>query len=290
MKKTNHNSPRININKEKIAFVVFLLAWVALSMTAAQYLIAYPMSMILGEAATKPFWTLVYDILVYSLTLGLVIWLPPRLWRQAKARHVESKKAQKTTSQAGEAVAKAVNASVGKTTPTPREPITTKNNPLATNREELGMGEFPTFVDIGLAPIGYVAYIVMANVLTTAMSAFSWFVADQPQDVGFGYFITTGDRIMAMIAIVLIAPVAEEIVMRGWLYGKMRTRVGAVAATLLISVLFGALHGQWNVAVGTFALSVVLCSLREITGTIWSGMLLHMLSNGIAFYLLYIAI
>ena len=91
-----------------------------------------------------------------------------------------------------------------------------------------------------------------------------------------------------MIALVFIAPIAEEIIMRGWLYGKLRSRLPLPLAIVLTSILFGFLHGQWNVGVGVFALSLVLCSLREITGTIWSGILLHILSNGIAFYLLYI--
>lgn len=271
---------RWHFDKEKFAFVVFLLAWVALSFTASQIVIAYPMQMLLGENVTKPLWTLVYSILQYTLTIVLVIWLPPRLWRQAKARHRAAEDNSKTTAQAEAAAEeKLLNA-----------PISTKNNPLATDRNEMGMGEFPTFVDIGLAPIGYVAYAILANVLTAAMSVFEWFNKNQAQDVGFGYFITTGDRVMAMIALVLVAPIAEEILMRGWLYGKLRTKLGAVSATLLVSVLFGALHGQWNVGVATFALSVVMCSLREVTGTIWSGILLHMLSNGIAFYIMYIAI
>lgn len=268
-----------HVDKEKIAFVVFLLAWVALSFTASQIIVAYPMQMLLGEAVTKPLWTLVYSILQYALTIGLVVWLPPRLWRQAKARRRLANPSTKAA-QTEDAVEEKILST----------PISVKNNPLATNRNEMGMGDFPTFVDIGLAPIGYVAYLVLANVLTMAMSIFEWFNKDQTQDVGFGYFITAGDRVMAMIALVLIAPIAEEILMRGWLYGKMRTKLSAVSATLLVSVLFGLLHGQWNVGVATFALSVVMCSLREITGTIWSGILLHMLSNGIAFYILYVAI
>ena len=93
-----------------------------------------------------------------------------------------------------------------------------------------------------------------------------------------------------MIALVFIAPIAEEILMRGWLYGKLRTKLKAPLAILLVSLVFALLHGQWNVGVTVFSLSLVLCTLREITGTIWSGIILHMLSNGIAFYLLYVAV
>ena len=49
------------------------------------------------------------------------------------------------------------------------------------------------------------------------------------------------------------------------------------------------MHGQWNVGINVFAMSIVLCVMREITGSIYSGILLHMLKNMLAFYLLYIA-
>jgi len=59
-------------------------------------------------------------------------------------------------------------------------------------------------------------------------------------------------------------------------------------AALVTSLVFAAVHGQWNVAIDTFALSLVLCALREVTGTIWAGILLHMFKNAIAFYVLFI--
>jgi len=163
-------------------------------------------------------------------------------------------------------------------------------NPFATSRTELGFKHLPTFVDLGLAPIGYIVHPVLATALTSFMSLFTWSNAAETQDTGFSYFITGGDRFVAMIALVFIAPIAEEILMRGWLYGKLRTKLKAPLAILLVSLVFALLHGQWNVGVTVFSLSLVLCTLREITGTIWSGIILHMLSNGIAFYLLYVAV
>lgn len=251
--KTAAKTASHKINKQTVYFVVFTLVWAALAMTASQ-LIIYPMAWVLGSKIISPLWTCIYYALTYLLTLFLVIYIPPRLFALIRKK---------------------------------KQPAA--DNPLATNSTELGLQQFPTFVDIGLAPIGYVIYIVGANLLTKIMQTFPWFQSDQAQETGFGYFITTGDRLLAILALVVIAPVAEEIVMRGWLYGKLRNRLKAPVAILLVSVLFGLLHGQWNVGVSVFMLSIILCSLREITGTIWSGMLLHILSNGIAFYLLYIA-
>ena len=95
--------------------------------------------------------------------------------------------------------------------------------------------------------------------------------------------------------LVVVAPVVEELIFRGWLYGKMReathgkfrTWVAIGLPMLLVSLLFGLVHGQWNVGVVVFAMSLVMCALREITGTIYAGMLVHMLKNAVAFMLLF---
>jgi membrane protease YdiL (CAAX protease family) len=93
---------------------------------------------------------------------------------------------------------------------------------------------------------------------------------------------------VAFVALVILAPVTEELIFRGFLYGKLRSRLNAIPAIILVSVLFGVLHGQWNVGVIVCIMSVFMCIARELTGTIYSGILMHMIRNGIAFYLLYV--
>ena len=90
------------------------------------------------------------------------------------------------------------------------------------------------------------------------------------------------------MALVIIAPIMEELLFRGWLYGKLRLKIPKVAAIVTTSLLFGLVHMQWNVGVNVFAMSVVLCALREVTGTIYAGILTHMIKNGVAFYLLFV--
>lgn len=161
-----------------------------------------------------------------------------------------------------------------------------------TSREELGLTGLPTFVDLGLAPIGFAAYYLLAMLLTSLFELFPWFNLTESQDVGFDYLFSTTERIIAFVALVLIAPVAEELIFRGWLYGKLRAKLpkklSVFLSILLVSLLFALLHGQWNVGINVFAMSVVLCLMREITGTIYSGIALHILKNGLAFFLVYI--
>lgn len=163
-----------------------------------------------------------------------------------------------------------------------------------TKREELGLTGLFTWTDIGLAPIGLIVYFLLASVIVafftflSEQGIFTWFDANQAQEVGFSNLYASFDRIVAFISLVVIAPIAEEIIFRGWLYGKLRARLSLIPAVLLTSILFGAVHGQWNVGVNVFVMSIVMCLQREITGTVYSGIILHMLKNGIAFYLLYI--
>lgn len=164
------------------------------------------------------------------------------------------------------------------------------------SRKELGLKDYPTWTDIGLAPVGYVVSILLAVVLVAIFSVFPWFNANEAQDVGFNIYMSGGDRVIAFLTLVVVAPIAEEIIFRGWLYGKLRERlsgklperVGILISILIVSILFGLVHFQWNVGVNVFCLSVVLCSMREITGTIYAGILTHMIKNGVAFYLLYV--
>jgi membrane protease YdiL (CAAX protease family) len=161
---------------------------------------------------------------------------------------------------------------------------------MKTTRDELGLRGLPTWTDVLLAPIGFIVVMALATMLSAIMVAImpdiDW---EQAQEVGFNNLYNTADFILAFVCLVVLAPICEEIIFRGWLYGKLRMRLSAVPAILIVSVLFGVMHGQWNVGVTVFAMSVGMCVMRELTGTVWSGVLLHMIKNGIAFYFLFVA-
>lgn len=158
---------------------------------------------------------------------------------------------------------------------------------LKTSLEEIGLKNLPTWTDIGLAPIAFIAYVFVSGFVTNFLSNFAWFDANQAQNVGFSALFSTSDRIIAFVALALIAPIAEEIIFRGWLYDKLRSKLHLLPAILAVSILFGFLHGQLNVGVDVFIMSLFVCSQREITGTIHSGILLHIIKNSFAFFILF---
>lgn len=171
------------------------------------------------------------------------------------------------------------------------------NKKWKVTKENLGLNELPTWLDLGLAPVGFIVYLIIAAVFTSIFVAvFPWFDAAEAQDVGFNNAILGPDRFIAFASLVIISPIAEELIFRGFLYDKLKTIFKSkkskelstiIIATIITSLAFGLMHGQWNVGVNVFAMSLVLCAMREITGSVYSGILLHMLKNAIAFYLLY---
>lgn len=160
---------------------------------------------------------------------------------------------------------------------------------LRADAKDLGYGRWMSWTDILLGPAGFLVYILISAALVYVGSQLIGFNTTQSQDVGFRGLQTYTQYILAFITLVIMAPIAEETLFRGYLYGKIKKYVPTWAAILITSVTFGLVHGQWNVGLDVFALSLVLCVLREISGSIWPSIWLHMLKNGLAFYILFIS-
>lgn len=248
--------------KKTIFIVALMLIWVFCSVVASQLVLGYLLLWILGpETLSQPVWSGIYSVTSYLIALLLIIFVPPKL--NAEWHLTIKTKKRGTVTSGGKAF-------------------------LPATREQLGLSGTPTWTDIGLSPIAFIISTLGAGLLVTLFEFFPWFNATESQETGFTPYMVGGERIIAFAVLVVVAPIVEEIIFRGWLYGKLRAKVSMPLSILLVSLLFALLHFQWNVGVNVFALSVVLCALREITGTIYAGILTHMIKNGVAFYLLYI--
>lgn len=173
-----------------------------------------------------------------------------------------------------------------------------RKTPLS--QKELGVARLISWGDIGLVVPAVVLYLLLDAIFLGVAGHIHGFNPTQTQDVGFSHLVQQYQYFLAFITLVVVAPVAEEFLFRGYLFGKIRKRAPFWITMILVSLAFASLHipgtdaaghfqAQWNVAVDVFALSLVLCGLREVTNNIWAGVLLHALKNGIAFYLLFIA-
>lgn len=157
-------------------------------------------------------------------------------------------------------------------------------------RTTLGLTRLASWKQLGLAVPVWVLYMLTTIIAGVAVKLLlPWIDTHQAQDIGFQGIDTPIGYVIVFFALVVLPPIAEELMFRGYLFGRLRQRLGFISSALVVSALFGLVHGQWNVAIDTFILSMFLCYLRERTGTIWTGMVLHGLKNAVAYFLLFIA-
>lgn len=164
-----------------------------------------------------------------------------------------------------------------------------------TTKRDIGMTRLPSWLDLVMAPAAFFVYMISFGIIAYIVSLLiPNFNFTQTQEIGFSGLSHQYEYILAFATLVILAPLAEETLFRGYLFGKLKKHAPIWLSIIITSVLFGGLHLiageqlQWNVALDTFVLSLVLCSLRLVTGNIWAGILLHMLKNGIAYYFLFI--
>ena len=87
------------------------------------------------------------------------------------------------------------------------------------------------------------------------------------------------------VALVVVPALLEEWFFRGYLYGALRQRAGAAATIAITAFLFGLMHFVLNMQLGLVRLlpsalmGIPLGWLRETSGSVLPGMLLHALHN-----------
>lgn len=156
---------------------------------------------------------------------------------------------------------------------------------------KIGLGRRPKSTDIIRGLLGFAVFFGLLIVVNLLLTLIFPDLDSQSQDVGFNILNNSLDQVLALIALVIFPPLGEETLVRGYLYSGLRSRLRYLPAMLITSLLFGLAHLQlgsgaavlWAAGVDTFVLSLVLVYLRETTGALYAGILVHALNNLIAF-------
>lgn len=92
------------------------------------------------------------------------------------------------------------------------------------------------------------------------------------------------ERITVSVLAVIMAPMLEELIFRGYLYGVIRKYGGRVSAILVTSLIFAAIHVHLPAMLALFVLAVVLCLAYERTGSLWVPIFMHASFNSVSVY------
>lgn len=156
---------------------------------------------------------------------------------------------------------------------------------------QIGLGRAPKWSDVAKGLLGFgvflIALIAVGNILSQIFPSLN----SEQQNVGFNTLNSSLDHVLALFALVILPPLGEETLVRGYLYSGLRSKMKYIPAMLITSLMFGLAHLElgsgapavWAAGIDTFILSIVLVYLRETTGVLYAGMLVHGLNNLIAF-------
>ena len=151
---------------------------------------------------------------------------------------------------------------------------------------QLGLRRAPLVRSIVLVVVG-LAIVIAVNVAWDAIRQRIG-LAGQPEVLPlFG----SGPQGLALALLLggVVAPVAEEIFFRGFLYAGFRHRWGVGWGMLASSVVFALVHITPGVLLPIFIIGLVLAFLYEHTQSLWPNIVLHAAINSIAFVSVYAA-
>jgi hypothetical protein len=126
---------------------------------------------------------------------------------------------------------------------------------------------------LGLGALADLLIGLSAEVLGFGTHWSEWF----SEDLVWG---TPPTLAVALVELLILAPVFEELVFRGLLYGTLRRRLGVTGAALLSAAAFAVGHGYGAAGLASvFTAGLMYAWAYEATGSVLPGMVAHSASN-----------
>jgi membrane protease YdiL (CAAX protease family) len=92
---------------------------------------------------------------------------------------------------------------------------------------------------------------------------------------------SAAQRIPLFLAAVIAAPVAEELVFRGYLYSVVKRFLGGIPALVLTGIVFAVIHANIPSLLPLFLFACCLTLAYETTGSLWVSMTMHAAFNAV---------
>jgi hypothetical protein len=145
-----------------------------------------------------------------------------------------------------------------------------------------------TWSDLGLRPFPWqalgmgCALMVLSVLFNMVFAAGLALFGLQIQPDITPIFEQSGMPVLILLGGAILAPIVEEIFFRGFVFGGLRKRWGWRWAALVSSLLFGMAHIVPTSFLPIMILGLIFSALYQLSGSIWPGILMHMLTNVVA--------
>ena len=140
------------------------------------------------------------------------------------------------------------------------------------------IGTFPAMYGLGL---GIAALTFMVSYLITQATGGQTVVEDIIRPPTIEPATTIGSALIMVFMIVVIAPIFEEVLVRGIMYDALAP-YGHGIAILITSILFGLMHGSMHMLLHTTVVGFALGYVRYATNSLLIVTILHAIINSVA--------
>lgn len=151
-------------------------------------------------------------------------------------------------------------------------------------REALGLGYAP----LQAALIGLVAFILVMPVFFLCYVGWGWLLEHlnmrhlEPQELVKGIAGLQHGRLLLLVLVAGVTPIAEEVYFRGALFPWMSRQWGLGVATLASSLVFAVVHANTLSLAPLFVLSLALTFVYTYTRNILAPIVLHAVFNAMS--------
>ena len=136
---------------------------------------------------------------------------------------------------------------------------------------------------LGFRPVGW-RPVVLGVLVTEVLSVAVSHLGIEPEGMKQVFEIVRDlhQLGLSLLLLAVLAPLVEELVFRGLLYGWLAGRWGAIVAWIVSSVAFAAAHFEPAHIVLVLPLGLWFGWLRRRTDSLWPSLVSHMVNNSLA--------
>ena len=148
---------------------------------------------------------------------------------------------------------------------------------------QFGVTRVNVFRCVGMA-VGLIFCALAFTLLTENLTVYAMHGKTDAQNV-IQFFLDAAQRsdrqamILTGVLAVVIAPLVEETLFRGYLYGVLKGHLGGIGAGLVTAVLFAAMHLNLAALPALFVLALCLTVAYEATGSLLVNIFMHSFFN-----------
>ncbi len=161
-----------------------------------------------------------------------------------------------------------------------------RTTPTADNKHRmvlnaLGFRRFQWMSTLGIIVVLFIAFYLVNGFYQYVITVFHLNLQTNDQVILQQSKAAPLTTYATLIASVLVAPLCEEIFFRSFIFAGFLNRMPLVVAILLSSFLFAIAHADLGSFAVLFFIGLALAFVRWRTRSIWPGILLHLLNNGV---------